>query len=50
MVEAQKQLLTQALGVSHLAVVLGASMGGMHAWVWAEEYPNAKREALSAWP
>jgi homoserine O-acetyltransferase/O-succinyltransferase len=40
MVEAQKQLLTQGLGVSHLAVVLGTSMGGMHAWVWAEEYPE----------
>jgi len=32
MVEAQKQLLTQGLGVNHLAVVLGTSMGGMHAW------------------
>jgi homoserine O-acetyltransferase/O-succinyltransferase len=40
MVEAQKQLLTQGLGVRHLAVVLGTSMGGMHAWLWAEEYPE----------
>ena len=40
MVEAQKQLLTQGLGVSHLAVVLGTSMGGMHAWLWAEAYPE----------
>jgi homoserine O-acetyltransferase/O-succinyltransferase len=39
MVEAQKQLVTQGLGVNHLAVVLGTSMGGMHAWLWAEKYP-----------
>ena len=39
MVEAQKQLVTQGLGVQHLKAVLGTSMGGMHAWVWAEKYP-----------
>jgi homoserine O-acetyltransferase/O-succinyltransferase len=40
MVEAQKQLVTQGLGVDHLAVVLGTSMGGMHVWLWAEKYPD----------
>jgi homoserine O-acetyltransferase len=40
MVAAQNQLVTQGLGVNHLAVVLGTSMGGMHAWLWAEKYPN----------
>jgi homoserine O-acetyltransferase/O-succinyltransferase len=40
MVEAQKQLVTQGLGINHLAVVLGTSMGGMHAWLWAERYPD----------
>jgi homoserine O-acetyltransferase/O-succinyltransferase len=40
MVEAQKQLVTQGLGIDHLAVVLGTSMGGMHAWLWAEKYPD----------
>jgi homoserine O-acetyltransferase/O-succinyltransferase len=40
MVEVQKQLVTQGLGVDHLAVVLGTSMGGMHAWLWAEKYPD----------
>jgi homoserine O-acetyltransferase/O-succinyltransferase len=40
MVEAQKQLVTEGLGVNHLAVVLGTSMGGMHTWLWAEKYPE----------
>jgi homoserine O-acetyltransferase/O-succinyltransferase len=40
MVEAQKQLVTQGLGIDHLAVVLGTSMGGMHAWLWADKYPD----------
>jgi homoserine O-acetyltransferase/O-succinyltransferase len=40
MVAAQKQLVTEGLGIDHLAVVLGTSMGGMHAWLWAEKYPD----------
>ena len=40
MVEAQKQLVTQGLKVHHLKAVLGTSMGGMHAWLWAEKYPT----------
>jgi len=40
MVEAQKELVTQGLGIDHLAVVLGTSMGGMHTWLWAEKYPD----------
>ena len=40
MVEAQKQLVTQGLGVNHLKIVLGTSMGGMHTWLWAEKYPG----------
>jgi homoserine O-acetyltransferase/O-succinyltransferase len=40
MVEAQQQLVTQGLGVNHLVAVLGTSMGGMHAWIWAEKYPD----------
>ena len=39
MVETQKQLVTQGLGVHHLKAVLGTSMGGMHSWLWAEKYP-----------
>ena len=40
MVRAQYQLITEHLGVKHLELVLGTSMGCMHAWVWAETYPD----------
>src|SRR5262249_9931158 len=40
MVRAQQRLLTEGLGVDHLRLVLGTSMGGMHAWVWAETHPD----------
>jgi homoserine O-acetyltransferase len=40
MVEAQHRLVTEGLKVKHLRLVLGASMGGMHSWMWAEMYPD----------
>jgi homoserine O-acetyltransferase len=40
MVAVQHQLLTEALGVDHLRLVLGTSMGCMHSWLWAETYPT----------
>jgi homoserine O-acetyltransferase/O-succinyltransferase len=40
MVDAQYRLLTEGLGVNHLRLVLGTSMGGMHTWVWGERYPG----------
>jgi len=40
MVDAQHRLLTEALGVDHLRLVMGTSMGGMHTWVWGERYPE----------
>jgi homoserine O-acetyltransferase len=40
MVQAQYRLLTEHLGVRHLKLILGTSMGGMHAWVWGETYPD----------
>ena len=40
MVEAQYRLLTEGLGVNHLRLVMGTSMGGMHSWVWGERYPD----------
>ena len=40
MVEAQYRLLTEALGVNHLRLVMGTSMGGMQAWVWGERHPD----------
>ena len=40
MVTAQYRLLTEGLGVNHLRLVVGTSMGGMHAWLWGEMYPT----------
>jgi homoserine O-acetyltransferase/O-succinyltransferase len=40
MVRAQHHLLTEGLGVARLRLVMGTSMGGMHSWVWATEYPD----------
>jgi homoserine O-acetyltransferase len=40
MVDAQHRLLVQGLGVTHLRLVMGTSMGGMHSWVWGERYPD----------
>lgn len=40
MIEAQYRLLNEALGVNHLRLVIGTSMGGMHAWLWGERYPQ----------
>jgi homoserine O-acetyltransferase len=40
MVAAQHRLLTEKLGVNHLRLVMGTSMGGMHSWVWGETYPD----------
>ena len=40
MVAAAHQLLTEHLGVNHLRLVMGTSMGGMHSWVWGETYPD----------
>jgi len=39
MIAAQYRLLTEGLGVNHLELVIGTSMGGMHAWMWGERYP-----------
>jgi homoserine O-acetyltransferase len=40
MVGAQYKLITEKLGVNHLRLVMGTSMGGMHTWVWGETYPE----------
>jgi homoserine O-acetyltransferase len=40
MVTAQYRMLTEGLGVNHLRLVIGTSMGGMHAWLWGEMYPD----------
>src|SRR5688572_1871885 len=40
MVTAEHRLLTEGLGVNHLRLVMGTSMGGMHTWMWGEQYPD----------
>jgi homoserine O-acetyltransferase/O-succinyltransferase len=40
MVAAQHELLEKGLGVDHLRLVMGTSMGCMHCWVWGETYPG----------
>ncbi|HEX2944219.1 MAG TPA: alpha/beta fold hydrolase [Rhodopila sp.] len=40
MVLAQYRLVTEGLGLHHLRLVLGNSMGGMHVWLWGEAYPG----------
>lgn len=46
MVNAQLRMLTEGLGVQHLELILGTSMGCMHSFVWGTEHPGfAKRLA-----
>ncbi len=43
MVAAQKRMLTEGLGVDRLELILGTSMGCMHAFVWGTEHPGFAR-------
>jgi homoserine O-acetyltransferase len=40
MIDAQYKMLTEGLGVNHLRLVIGTSMGGMHSWLWGSMYPD----------
>ena len=40
MVRAEYRLVTERLGVRHLRLVMGTSMGCMHSWIWAETWPT----------
>jgi homoserine O-acetyltransferase len=40
MVAAQHLLLTEGLGVQHLRLIFGTSMGCMHSFVWGETFPD----------
>ena len=40
MVEAQRRMLVEGLHVDHLRLILGTSMGCMHAFVWGETHPD----------
>ena len=41
MVDAQYRLVKEGLGIRHLRLVIGNSMGGMHAWIWGVKHPDA---------
>src|SRR6202047_240420 len=40
MVAAQHLVVTQGLGIQHLRLIMGTSMGCMHFFVWGETYPD----------
>ncbi len=40
MVEAEHALVTRGLGVAHLRLIMGTSMGCMHAFMWGERWPG----------
>src|SRR5271170_4130408 len=40
MVAAHFRLVSEGLGVNHLRLVMGTSMGCMHSFVWGETYPD----------
>jgi len=40
MVVAQYRLVTEKLGVNHLRLVMGVSMGGSHTWLWGTKYAD----------
>ena len=40
MVDAQYRLLSEGMGIRHVRLIIGNSMGGMHTWLWGEKYPG----------
>jgi homoserine O-acetyltransferase len=40
MVLGQYLVVTRGLGLDHLRLIMGTSMGCMHSWVWGETYPG----------
>lgn len=40
MVDLQYRLITDGLGVNHMRLVMGTSMGGMHTWMWGQMHPT----------
>ena len=40
MVRLQHALVTRGLGLTHLRLVMGTSMGGMHTWMWGYMFPG----------
>jgi len=40
MVDAQYRLLSEGLGLRHVRLIIGNSMGGMQTWLWGERHPD----------
>ena len=40
MVDAQYRLVAEGLGIKHVRMIIGNSMGGMNVWLWGEKYPD----------
>jgi homoserine O-acetyltransferase/O-succinyltransferase len=40
MVAGQYRLLSKGLGIRHVRLIIGNSMGGMNTWLWGERYPD----------
>lgn len=40
LVSSQYRLVTEGLGIHHLRLVIGYSMGGMETWLWGEQHPD----------
>ncbi|MFN3945572.1 MAG: alpha/beta fold hydrolase [Allosphingosinicella sp.] len=46
MVEAQRRLVADHLGIARLRLLIGTSMGCMHGFVWGQRHPNAVQAML----
>ncbi|HSS00962.1 MAG TPA: alpha/beta fold hydrolase [Kofleriaceae bacterium] len=46
MVAAEHALVVDGLKVDHLRLVMGTSMGCMHTWMWAEQWPQMMDAAM----
>lgn len=46
MVNAQYQLVKNGLGIKHLTLIIGNSMGGMETWKWVTLYPDFMTAAV----
>jgi len=46
MVESQHKMLTEKLGISQLAAIIGVSMGGIQTFQWAVSYPGFAKHII----
>ena len=46
MIAAQHRMLTEGLGIAHMRLIMGTSMGCMHSFVWGETFPDFARALM----